>query len=275
MTLAQVVHAFLVVLRHPVPAARVGEENRIALPGHVDEHLATFLQIDRVDDGSIPAVVVGFQSGGNGVRVGRVDGDGQVRDGLREGQQLAYPLVALFGLDRHLVHAQIDDVRSGPFLRADGPRDVVDVVVAKRNRDVRDSGGCDLGLVLRIRLRDVEDPLRSVKVGIPQAGLVTLLEHAGAVRPQAAGRIEVLPDDDQAELVHVQLHALIPRVSFSTDARWGPPRQIRGGTLSFPRSGTRGTRPYRPERDSFGNITPLSRSSTGRGASPNTANSRC
>ena len=105
---------------------------------------------------------------------------------------------------------------------------------------MRDSGSCDLGLVLRIRFRNVEDLLHSIKVRIPQSGLVTFLEDAGPIRPQATGRIEVLADDDQAELVRIQFHALIPCVSFSTDAQRVPALSNSERNAVFPEVG--GTR---------------------------------
>ena len=189
---------FVRVLRHAGVAARVREQDGVALLRDPDELLAAVLEVERVDGGTALRAVVGLEPGVDGLRVRGVDGDDGVGNRLRGLHQVPDPLVALFRIYRHLVDAQIDDVRARALLGPDRVRDVVEVLVAQRLGDVRDQKAVTLGRVLRDDVGAVEEPGRAVEVGVGDARRAVDLLHARARRLDLARRVEVLADDDDA-----------------------------------------------------------------------------
>ncbi|MCZ6859270.1 MAG: hypothetical protein O7I42_03150 [Alphaproteobacteria bacterium] len=106
--------------------------------------------------------------------------------------------MALLRVDREFVDAEIDDGRPGALLAQDRPAQIVQVLLANRLADVGDARGPELGRVFREDVGDVEQAAGAVEAGVGVAGLAVLLDDVRAGRPDLAGRVDVLADEDQS-----------------------------------------------------------------------------
>ena len=230
----EVLHPLGGVLRHAGVAAGVREQDRVTLLRDPDKLLAAVLEVERVDGGPALRAVMGFEPRVDGLRIRGIDGDDRVGDRLCGLHQEPDPLVALLRIDRHLVHAEIDDVRPGPLLGLDRIGDVVEVPVAQRLRDVRNHEAVALRRVLGDDAGAVEELAGAVEIGVGDARPAVDLLHARARRPDLARGVEVLADDDDA--VARQTASLLRHESLFRQSR--PPRR-RMVRVSVPAPGSR------------------------------------
>ena len=200
--LDQILHALLRAVGHSFGARRVAGQVGVVLLGYGVQHVASFLQIDRVDERTAPLRIVHPESGLERPRIGRINAEDRVRHRLNGLHQPAHPLHPLFREWRHLVDAQVDDVRPRVALCLHRRLEIVQILVPKTLGHVEDHRGLVRYRILGKRVREVEEPLGPGEVCIAEPASVAFLHDPRAVALDLAGRVEILANDDQAAMLN-------------------------------------------------------------------------